>query len=329
MGAIPIVVNDKVDFWVHYFKTSGRAMFMRWLVRGETQKKLVKPILQDSGVPMEFFYLAMIESGLSNSANSRARAIGTWQFMKGTAKLYGLKINHWVDERRDPVKSTIAAARYLKDLYLDLGDWHLAMAAYNAGPGRVHRAMKLNGNSDFWHLCDTRDLAKETKEYVPKVLAAIMLAADPEAHGFRVSSNDEVDPADTTVTIKHPVRLTDLAQKLGVPLRTLKRWNPELLRNVTPPAKNGYALRLSSAYASRFPQLEPGLASADIKGVHVHTVRRGETLSRIARHYGVAIKTIMDLNPELAASKLKPGSSVLIPADDALSTVNSKSTDVL
>ena len=329
LGAIPIVINDKVDFWVHYFKTSGRGMFMRWLVRGETIKPQVQPILQDSGVPMEFFYLAMIESGLSNHANSRARDIGTWQFMRGTAKLYGLKINHWVDERRDPTKSTLAAARYLKELYLELGDWHLAMAAYNAGPGRVRRAIKTNGNADFWKLCEDRVLAKETKEYVPKVLAAILLAADPEAHGFRVHSTEVADAADTTVLIKRPVRLDEIANRLGLSLRTLKNWNPELLRNMTPPTRGGYPLRLSAAYASRFPQLEPRLTTADIKSVGMHTVRSGDTFGRIARQYGIPVRQLMELNPDVAAKKLKPGVSILVPAIETVSTVNAGNPDLL
>ena len=325
MGAIPIVVNDKVDFWIHYFKTSGRGMFMRWLVRGESIKPLVQPILQDSGVPMEFFYLAMIESGLSNSANSRARAMGTWQFMRGTAKLYGLKINHWVDERRDPLKSTVAAARYLKELYSELGDWYLAMAAYNAGPGRVRRAMRLSGSTDFWKLCETRDLAKETKEYVPKVLAAVLLAADPEAHGFNVQATETPEVADTTVTIRKPVRLDELASRLGVSLKTLRSWNPELLRNMTPPVHGGYALRLSSNYLNRYEQLAPRLTEASVQGLGVHTVRSGDTFSHIAHKYGIEVRQLMELNPEIAVNKLKPGSSVVVPSAATVSTSSSAS----
>ncbi len=323
MGAIPIVVNDKVDFWIHYFKTSGRGMFMRWLVRGETIKPLVQPILKESGVPMEFFYLAMIESGLSNSANSRARALGTWQFMRGTAKLYGLKINHWVDERRDPLKSTVAAARYLKELYSELGDWYLAMAAYNAGPGRVRRAVRVNGSTDFWKLCETRDLAKETKEYVPKVLAAVLLAADPEAHGFNVQATEAPEVADTTVQINKPVRLDELASRLGVSLKTLRGWNPELLRNMTPPSHGGYALRLNSNYLNRYEQLAPRLTDANVQGLGVHTVRNGDTFSHIAHKYGIEVRQLMDLNPEIAANKLKPGSSIVVPSAASVSTSGS------
>lgn len=314
-GAIPIVVNDKVDFWVRYYKTAGRRQFMSWLVRGEATKKMVQPVLKEAGVPIEFFYLAMIESGFSNSAYSRARATGTWQFMKGTAQLYGLKINHWVDERRDPVKSTIAAATYLKDLYADLGDWYLAMAAYNAGPGKLRKATRQGKSRDFWSLVETRYLAKETKQYVPKVLAAILLAADAKSHGFEFTGTDneaEILP-ETEVIVKRPVQLDELARKLNLPLKTLMHWNPELIRNITPPGKTGYSLRLASAYANVFPQIEQQLSFIEVTDIQMHTVRKGDTLSRIAKYYKVPVKQIMSVNPDLKASRLKPGHQVAIP----------------
>lgn len=319
-GAIPIVVNDKVNFWIQYFKTSGRKMFMRWLVRGESLKPMVQPLLQDNGLPMEFFYLAMIESGLSNSASSRARAAGTWQFMKGTAKLYGLKINHWVDERRDPAKSTVAAANFLKDLYGDLGDWHLAMAAYNAGPGKVHRAVKVMGTNNFWELAQSRHLAKETKEYVPKFLAAMLLAAEAKSHGFEVQPDITDAIPDATVTIKRPVKLDELARQLGVPHKTLARWNPELLRNVTPPGKNGYQLRLTSTLAEKFSAAEHKLSTVEIKDVHMHTVQQGETLGRIARRYKVTVQEIRGVNPDIEAHRLRPGTTIAIPVPDMVIT---------
>ncbi len=322
-GAIPIIVNDKVDFWVQYYKTAGRKQFMRWLVRGEAIKKMVQPILHEGGIPMEFFYLAMIESGFSNSASSRVRATGTWQFMRGTAQLYGLKINHWVDERRDPVKSTIAAANYLKDLYADLGDWHLAMAAYNAGPGKIRKAMRLGGTKDFWKLADTRNLAKETKNYVPKVLAAILLSTDAKANGFDcqgVENSDDTLP-DTAVIVKRPVKLDELAHELGLPLKTLIQWNPELIHSITPPSKSGYSLRLASAYANMFPSIEQKLSLIEVTDIQMHTVRRGDTLSRIAKQYKVAIKQILAINPELNASRLKPGRSIAIPIPGVITSV--------
>lgn len=312
-GALPIVVNDRVDFWVQYYKTSGRRQFMGWLVRGESVKKMVQPILQESGIPMEFFYLAMIESGFSNSAYSSAKATGTWQFMRGTAQLYGLKINHWVDERRDPIKSTIAAASYLKDLYAELGDWHLAMAAYNAGPGKVRKAIRRSGTRDYWQIAETDNLAKETKHYVPKVLAAILLATENKAHGFEVQSNPVDVLPETEVVVKRPVKLEELASKLKVPMKTLVSWNPELIRDITPPSKSGYALRLPTAYANAFPSIENELSYIEVTDIHMHTVRRGDTLSQIARQYKVAVKQILALNPGVKASRLRLGHQVAIP----------------
>ncbi len=312
-GAIPIVVNDRVDFWIQYFKGNGRKAFLEWLVRGESLKQTVQPILQERGVPMEFFYLAMIESGLSNSAKSHARATGTWQFMSGTAKLYGLKINHWVDERRDPVKSTVAAANLLKDLYAELGDWYLAMAAYNAGPGKVKKAMRRTGKDDFWELCDTPELASETKDYVPKVLAAVLLAADPKGYGFDVVPNEADDLPNSHVVVEKPVHLNDLAQKLRLPAKMLAKWNPEILRQVTPPMKGGYKLRLHDAYHEDFARIQSEIQQVKISDVQVHTVRRGDTLSGIARSYKVRVAQILDLNPDLKAARLKPGQSVAVP----------------
>jgi membrane-bound lytic murein transglycosylase D len=319
-GAIPVVVNDRVDFWVQYFKTSGRRMFMKWLVRGAALQSMVQPILEASGVPNEFFYLAMIESGFNNGALSRARASGTWQFMRGTAQLYGLRVDHWVDERRDPIKSTLAAATFLRDLYADLGDWHLAMAAYNAGPGKVRKAIRLGGSHDFWSLADTKLLAKETKHYVPKVLAAILIAADPKAHGFDVQGAVADAIPDTEVLVKRPVRLEELANRLGVSQTALLTWNPELIRGITPPTKGGYALRLPPAYAASYPSIEDQLAVIQVTDIQMHTVRKGETLSRIARKYNVRVKQILGVNPALSATKLKPGRTIAIPVPGVVTT---------
>ncbi len=319
-GALPVITNDRVDFWVHYFKTSGRREFMRWLVRGESIKQMVQPILQSSGVPDEFFYLAMIESGFSNSARSHARATGSWQFMQGTAKLYGLKINHWVDERRDPIKSTIAAANYLKDLYADLGDWHMAMAAYNAGPGRVRRAIRQAGSRDFWTIAERRALARETINYVPKVLAAILLASNAKAHGFEVQGNPVDLIPETEVIVQRPAKLDEIAQHLGVSLKTLQSWNPELTRDIVPPSRNGYSLRMAANYAQMFPSIEGKLTELEITDVQMHRISRGDTLSQIAKRYKVSTKQIMSLNPDLRANRLRIGREVAVPVPGVVTT---------
>jgi len=313
-GAIPVVANPLVEQWLRYFKTSGRRSFLRWLVRGESVREVVAPLLREQGLPPEFFFLAMIESGFSNSAYSSARATGTWQFMSGTAKLYGLRIDHFVDERRDPVKSTLAAAEFLKDLYEDFGDWYLAMAAYNAGPGRVRRAIRATGTRDFWKIADSRGFPRETRNYVPKMLAALIMASNPRAHGFDIKS----DPGDkmprATVRLHTPASLDEISVKLGLPPRAVQSWNPELVRNVTPPrARDGYALRLPESLLPRFAEIESKLSTIEVKEVLMHRVRAGETLSRIARRYQVNIRQILSVNPTLKPTRLKVGAEIAVP----------------
>lgn len=277
-------------------------------------RQMVQPILQDKGVPIEFFYLAMVESGFSNRASSTKRATGTWQFMPSTASNYGLTINHWVDERRDPIKSTVAAANYLRDLYDQLGDWYLTMAAYNAGPGRLRRAIRRAHSRDFWQIAKTPHLARETKSYVPKVLAAILLASDARNHGFEVKevANDWMIP-ETEVIVQRPIRLAELAAQLKIPLKALRTWNPELIQNVTPPGRATYALRLTPNLAMRFPEVEGRLTRLNIAEIQLHTVKDGETLRAIAQRYNVGVKEIMSLNPKLKPQRLRIGNTVAVP----------------
>jgi len=324
-GAIPVVVNSEVDFWIQYYKTTGRRQFMRWLVRGESFKHVLQPILQENGLPPEFFYMAMIESGFNNGAFSRAKATGTWQFMKGTAKNYGLRIDHWVDERRDPVKSSVAAASFLRDLYRDLGDWNLAMAAYNAGPGKVRRAIRASGTRNFWQIAKTKHLAKETQQYVPKILAAILLAANPKFHGFDYQQSATQNIPTDKVVLQNPVRLDEVANQLNISLATIQSWNPEIIRNVTPPRKDGYELRLTPEMSSKFPTIEAHLSKIEITDVQMHKIRRGETLSFISRLYKVSIGQIMQLNPGLRATALRPGRDIAIPIPGVISAAKKTS----
>ena len=267
----------------------------------------------------------MVESGFKNAAYSRKKATGTWQFMGGTARRYGLKMDTWVDERRDPVKSSIAAANLLKALYQEFGDWYLAMAAYNAGPGKVHRAIRAGGSKDFWVLAKNKKLPKETMSYVPKVLAAILLAAEPKAYGFNCQPNPVDDIPNTEVIVKRPVRLDELAKAFGIPTKVLRQWNPELIRDVTPPVRGGgYPLRLTSAYANRFPEVERKLSLIEITDVQMHTVRKGDTLQRIARLYKVDVKKIQNLNPDLTPRSLKIGRQVAVPVPGVVSAVKTR-----
>jgi membrane-bound lytic murein transglycosylase D len=320
-GGLPVVPTPSVEMWVHYYKTKGREQFIKWMVRGEIYKELVAAGLYQEGLPRELFYLAMIESGFSNTASSRVRATGTWQFMKPTAQHYGLKIDYWVDERRDPVKSTIAAARFLRDLYAKFGDWYLAMAAYNAGPGKIARAIRHTKSRDFWTIARSKYITQETKQYVPKMLAALIISSNPLAHGFKVEADKITVPNLTTVPIKRPTHLAAIASKLEIPYADLKSWNPELLRSVTPPrnAKSkgrDYELRLSRAVAERFLDLQDTIASLDIRDVTLHEIRSGETLGAIARRYAVPVAKILAVNPDLKPQWLSIGRTIAIPVPE-------------
>lgn len=326
-GSLPVVANARVEYWIRYFKGEGRKAFLKWLVRGESLKGVVKPLLKTEGLPPELFFLAMVESGFSNQAYSRAKATGPWQFMNGTAKLYGLRINYWVDERRDPIKSTIAAARYLRDLYAEFGDWYLAMAAYNAGPGKVKRGIAKLGTKDFWALAETKYLKPETKHYVPKVLGALILASDPITHGFDVTANPHDLPADGKVTVTRPVKLFDVASKMGLSHKLVARWNPELIHGITPPnvGKNGYELRLSQSLAEKFQEIEDNLPQLEVSDVKMHRVERGETLAKIARRYNVRINQILSINPDIRATALRVGRSIAVPVPSVVERERDKS----
>ena len=317
-GGIPLVAHPRVEFWIRYFKTQGRASFLKWLVRGESVHQVVEPLLRDQGLPTELYFLAMVESGFSNAAYSRAKATGTWQFMSGTAKLYGLRIDYWIDERRDPVKSTLAAAEFLRDLYEDFGDWHLAIAAYNAGPGKIRRAMRQSGKKTFWDIADTNLIRPETKHYVPKVLAALTLASNPKLHGFDVKPDPGNEIPATSVLVKDPVRLSEVAIKLNIPVRSLRSWNPELVQEITPPRRarsnpDGYRLRLPEPLAIKFSQVEQSLAAVEVKDIHMHRIKPGETLARIAQRYKVRVNQILSLNPALRPTRLRTGAEIAVP----------------
>ena len=326
-GAIPVVTNPRVEHWIRYFKNSGRNSFLKWLVRGESVRDVVVPILKNEGLPPEFIFLSMVESGFSNQAYSHAKATGPWQFMPGTARLYGLQMNLFIDERRDPAKSTLAAARHLRDLYQEFGDWYLAMAAYNAGPGRVRKAIRMTRTNDFWKLADSAYLPVETKNYVPKVLAALQLASNPSGHGFAVTA-DPLDVLPTTIVpVKVPSQLSEISLKLNIPEKLLRHWNPELINAITPPVRSnsdGYPLRLSATLISAWKSIEPSLEAIEVKDILVHRVRRGDTIGAIAARYKVDSKRILALNPTIRASRLKIGTEVAVPT----TTIETKSRSI-
>ena len=249
---IPLTFNNKVEYFTRYFQNSGRSSFAKWLSRSERYIPMMKSVLRKEGLPEDLVYLAMIESGFAPHAFSVASAVGPWQFMSGTGKRYSLRIDPWIDERRDPLKSTIAAALYLKELYaLFNNDWYLAAAGYNAGENKILRAISMYNTRDFWEISKGRYLKRETKDYVPKLLAAAIIAKEPARYGF--ADVAYLPPMDFD-QVKIPSR-TDLevvAKGCGVSVQTIHELNPELRRSSTPPDYPGYELKIPKGTSAQF-----------------------------------------------------------------------------
>ena len=212
---VPLVMNDRVQDWINYFQGPSHERFERYLMRSGKYIPMIKRILRQYGLPEDLVYLAMIESGFNPHAYSRARATGTWQFIYRTGVRYGLRADNWIDERRDPEKSTIAAAKYLKDLYDQFNDWYLAAAGYNAGEGKIHRAIRKYRTEDFWEMSRQRYLRRETKDYVPKMIAAALISKNPGRYGFSHVKYEEPIPFEE-VPIETPIDLRVAAQCAGV-----------------------------------------------------------------------------------------------------------------
>ncbi|MFK7873859.1 MAG: transglycosylase SLT domain-containing protein [Oligoflexales bacterium] len=316
--AIPLDDDQpRVQKWLKYYTTRGRKTFERWLARGLALRNIVVPLLQEEGLPEELMYLAMVESGFNTSALSSARACGVWQFMPATGRMYGLNINYWVDERRDPAKATIAAARYLKDLHARFGDWYLAFAAYNAGPGSMRRAIRRSKSRDYWRISKTRYLKAETRNYVPKILAAMIIGRNPEEYGFETASIQVTDFPKASIQVTRPIKLEELAGRMKISLAELKHWNPELLRGITPPLHRNkakhYPFRIPLHHTEEFHSVEPTLSQLEIRDVRMHKIRRGDTLIAIARRYGVSLRKLKEYNRGLSAKRLRIGKKLAVP----------------
>jgi membrane-bound lytic murein transglycosylase D len=312
---IPIDVNEAVVGYIRFFQSRlARPHFVKWLGRSHRYMERYRAILKEEGLPADTVFLAMIESGFGNFAYSRARASGPWQFIAATGKLFGLKQDFWVDERRDPEKSARAAARYLKQLYKQTGDWRLAWAGYNAGAGRVLKA-KAKGYDDFWEMAAVpgrKVLRAETKGYVPKLMAAAIVTKHPEAFGFKAEEIeaqrwDEYDE----VTIPSATLLGVLAGAAGTSERQLLDLNPELRRACTPPAP--YRLKIPKDKTDEFARGWPEVRGKVRMTFAGHVVRRGDTLSSIAARYGVPSQGITEMNGLRDARKLRVGLELIIP----------------
>jgi membrane-bound lytic murein transglycosylase D len=316
---IPMVLNDSVENHLEYFKTRGKDVFQIWLDRSARYIPLMKKIFREKNLPEDLVYIAMIESGFNPYAVSWAKAVGPWQFMPATGKLYGLKIDWWVDERKDPVKSTHAAAEHLNDLRNMFGSWPLAMASYNAGAGKVQRAVLRTRSEDFWDLKASRYIRKETKNYVPKYMAATIIAKNPEAYGFAASKYEPFKYDEVVLEESTDLRLA--ARCAGSTYQEIKELNPELRRWVTPPHVGAYTLRIpvgkKEAFLKNFAAITP---DQKVKWER-HEVVKGDTLAGIAKHYNTSPEAIRDVNG-LKKNVVKPGKHLLIPVD-----MNAKAPD--
>ncbi len=308
---IPVELNDAVVAYIRFFQTDTRAHFARWLARSTRYIPMMRQVLEKHGLPLDLVYLSMIESGFSSYAYSFAKAAGVWQFVVGTSRRYGLLTDFWVDERRDPVKATEAAAKYLKDLrHRFHGDWYLAWAGYNAGEGKVDRAIRKEKTTDFWRMMGKgRTLRAETKHYVPKLIAAALIAKHPERFGFHVDY--EQPPEVDELFVPDATDLHVLAKTAGIDFEQFHDLNPELRRFCTPPG--GWTIRLPKGSRESFLAAYEKLAPNDRLSFTEHRVEKGEPIGKIARAYGVTEAAILRTNGMKNYKQIKPGKLLVIP----------------
>ncbi len=312
---IPIVFNDAVKYYIRYFTNEKRKVFTNWLRRSKRYVPIITEILRKHKMPEDLVYLAMIESGFNPKAYSRAKACGPWQFIYATGGRYGLKVNYWIDERRDPEKSTVAAAKYLRDLFNQFGHWYLAAAGYNAGEKRIERAIEKHNTNDFWELYRYGALPQETRNYIPQLIAAAIIAKEPEKYGF--GSIDFQDPI-RFVEIRVPpaTPLTAIARASSLDFEEVRSYNPELVRGITPPGEDDYEIKLPYPIDTIdfSEKLEIALENErTIKSVITYKVKKGDTLAKIAKKYGVRNEDIVLVNNCEEELRVKRGMVIAIP----------------
>lgn len=303
-----LVKHPKVDKWIDYFTGRGRGSFQKWLERRARYGGVMTAILEEEELPVELLSLAMIESGLSPRARSRAAAVGWWQFMRGTARIRGLNVNEWIDERRDIELSTRAASRHLKLMYGMFGNWPLALAAYNAGEYRIQRAIGLQGDPDYWEL----RLPRETREYVPKFIAAARIADDPAAFGFEAV--DEVGPLEfDSIELDDTFSLDQIAKSGRFSVDELQTLNPQLIAGCTPPNLDRYLIRVPAGRGESTLAAVSKIPEDQRITWRKHRLRSGETLGALARRYQTSVGAIMELNGITNARRVRAGRVLTIP----------------
>ncbi len=335
---IPHEMNEHVQKWMDYFQGRGRKHMTVYLERSTKYLELMKEILKDNGLPEDLIYVVMIESGFSSKARSHASAVGYWQFIRGTAKRYGLRVDHWVDQRRDPVLATQAAANYLKGLYHVFQSWHLALASYNAGENRVKSAVMRVYTRDFWDLVEGKRLPTETLNYVPKFLAAREIAKNPEKYGF-VNIDYEKPLQFSKVNVDKTISLRLLAKNMGISYSDLSSLNPSYLRDVASiSARSGEEIRVPlgmeekavAAVAKSYSTSQTPTYVASSSGSY--RVKRGDTLSGIAERFKTTVTQLRRLNNLGKRSFIRAGQKLTVnvnvpSASEQIKTISSKLED--
>jgi len=317
---LPMAINAEVARSMRYLLGRGRRSMTIWIGRSAHYRELIQSTLRENEAPEDLMYLAMIESGFSPRATSHASAAGVWQFMSPTAREYGLRVDWWIDERRDPVKATQAAAVYLKRLHRMFGDWHLAMAAYNGGMGRVQRAMRKTGAKDFWELVELDALPKETQGYVPMILAAAIISKHPERYGFTEIEWSEPYEAED-IRVDHAFGVDRLAKAAGIEVDEFVALNPHLRRDATP--HDGIVVHVPADRGERFASAVDKIPENERYAFMRHKVRRGETVSGIAAKYGVSVSEIVKVNKLRSANRIQLGMELVIPGRGGAPTPSS------
>jgi len=319
---IPVVLNDDVLRLLNFYQNRGREIMEKGLKRSGRYVPLFREIFREEGVPLDLIYMAHVESHFKPNAYSRAKARGLWQFMLGTGKMYGLRQDWWIDERSDIVKSTHAAAQHLRDLYERFEDWHLAMAAYNAGSGRIDRVRRRYGKTlDYWTMVKRKMLPRETRSFVPSILAAVIIFRNPERYGFWV----EPDPPlqFETIDLDEQVDLRVVAEEIDVQVADLFALNPELRRGITPFHDDDYKLKVPLGKADLLKKRLANLPKDRKVQVRHHKVKRGETLGLIAQRYRSSVTAIAQVNRIRNVHRLREGQDLLIPLAGGYSAASS------
>lgn len=310
---LAIDLNDKVLSWVHSFTHDKRGFMERSLARASRYLPMVRQVFAEEGIPQDLAYLALIESGYTNRARSTASAVGMWQFIRSTGRMFGLYGNAWVEERQDPVKATRAAARYLKSLYQRDKDWYLALASYNAGPGTTDKASNGTGSRNYWDMQRSRFLRTETKHYVPKLCAAVLVGRNPERYGLKFEP--EAPYTYETVQVDRMTSLAVLSRLSETPLEQLRELNPELLRGTTPPG--AYQLRVPPGTSMATARVLANLPVNQRLDFTSYTIRRKDTLAKVAARFKLSPEDLLTAN-NMSSAQFRVGQTIQVPPPPAM-----------